>query len=64
MELLPYNDYWIGGKHENRGLWEYKHGKLVKSKNTYEWRWVDGTKMTYTNWGMYSILYSTMALPF
>ena len=41
--------YWIGGF--DQGVWDYKKGKLVKVKS--EWRWVDGTEMTYTNWGMY-----------
>ena len=43
------DEYWIGGF--DQGIWDYKNGKLVKTNR--EWRWVDGTKMTYTNWGMY-----------
>ena len=47
--ILSPNEYWIGGF--DKGIWDYKNGKLVKTNR--EWRWVDGTKMTYTNWGMY-----------
>ena len=50
--ILSPNEYWIGGF--DQGIWDYKNGKLVKTNR--EWRWVDGTKMTYTNWGMYFYL--------
>ena len=50
--ILSPNEYWIGGF--DQGIWDYKNGKLVKTNR--EWRWVDGTKMTYTNWGIYFYL--------
>ena len=50
--ILSRNEYWIGGF--DQGVWDYKKGKLVKTNH--DWRWVDGTQMTYTNWGMYFYL--------
>ena len=55
--MLSPNEYWIGGF--DQGIWDYKKGKLVKTNR--EWRWVDGTQMTYTNWGMYFQIFISRA---